>query len=57
MATRQGEEPVDVSRHALVRLRAMALQHYDETVEGSFVQGYWNGYIRALEHILEMEDE
>jgi hypothetical protein len=35
----------------------MALGHYDETVEGSFTQGYWNGYIRALEHIIEMEDE
>ena len=34
-----------------------AMRHYVETVEGSFVQGYWNGYIRALEHILEMEDE
>lgn len=33
------------------------MRHYVETVEGSFVQGYWNGYIRALEHILEMEDE
>lgn len=57
MATRQGEEPVDVSRRALVRLRKMAMRHYVETVEGSFTQGYWNGYIRALEHILEMEDE
>lgn len=35
----------------------MALGHYGETVEGSFTQGYWNGYIRALEHIIEMEDE
>jgi hypothetical protein len=35
----------------------MALRHYDETVDGSFTQGYWNGYIRALEHIIEMEDE
>ena len=57
MATRKGEEPVDVSRRALVRLRDMALGHYGETVEGSFTQGYWNGYIRALEHIIEMEDE
>lgn len=57
MAIRKGEDPIDVSRRALVRLRAMALQHYDETVEGSFTQGYWNGYIRALEHIIEMEDE
>ena len=57
MATRQGEEPIDVSQRALVRLRDMALGHYGETVEGSFTQGYWNGYIRALEHIIEMEDE
>lgn len=57
MGTRTGEEPIDVSRRALVRLRNMALRHYNETVEGSFTQGYWNGYIRALEHIIEMEDE
>lgn len=57
MATSKGEELIDVSRRALVRLRNMALRHYDETVEGSFTQGYWNGYIRALEHIIEMEDE
>jgi hypothetical protein len=57
MALRKGEDPIDVSRRALVRLREMALGHYDETVEGSFTQVYWNGYIRALEHIIEMEDE
>lgn len=57
MATSKGEELIDVSRRALVRLRNMALRHYDETVEGSFTQGYWNGYIRALEHIIEMENE
>jgi hypothetical protein len=57
MATRKGEEPVDISRRALIRLREMALRHYDETVNGSFTQGYWNGYVRALEHIIEMEDE
>lgn len=57
MAIREGEEPVDVSRRALIRLRDMAVRHYDETVNGSFTQGYWNGYIRALEHIIEMEDE
>ena len=57
MAISKGEEPIDVSRRALVRLRTMALQHYDQTVEGSFTQGYWNGYVRALEHIIEMEDE
>lgn len=57
MAIRKGEEPIDVSRRALVRLREMALGHYGETVEGSFTQGYWNGYVRALEHIIEMENE
>lgn len=57
MVLRQGEDPIDVSRRALIRLRDMALGHYGETVEGSFTQGYWNGYIRALEHIIEMEDE
>ena len=57
MAISKGEEPIDVSGRALVRLRTMALQYYDQTVEGSFTQGYWNGYVRALEHIIEMEDE
>ena len=57
MATRQGEEPIDVSRNALVRLRKIALRHYNETVDGSYTQGYWNGYVRALEYVIEMEDQ
>lgn len=57
MAIRKGETPVDISREAVVRLKNHALTCYDETVEGSFTNGYWNGYIRALEHIAEMENE
>lgn len=57
MAVRKGETPVDISREAVVRLKNHALTCYDETVEGSFTNGYWNGYIRALEHISEMENE
>jgi hypothetical protein len=57
MAIRKGETPIDISREALVRLKKHAFSCYDETVEGSFTQGYWNGYIRALEHITEMENE
>ena len=57
MPIRKGETPVDISREAVVRLKKHALTCYDETVEGSFTNGYWNGYIRALEHISEMENE
>lgn len=57
MAIRKGETPVDISREAVVRLKNHALTSYDETVEGSSTNGYWNGYIRALEHIAEMENE
>lgn len=57
MGIRKGETPVDISRESVVRLKNSALRCYDETVEGSFINGYWNGYIRALEHISEMENE
>jgi hypothetical protein len=57
MALRKGETPVDISRETLVRLRKRAIGCYRETVEGSFTNGYWNGYIRAIEHMIEMENE
>jgi len=35
----------------------MAFRRYDEAIDGSLVESYWNEYMRALEHIIEMEDE
>ena len=57
MALRKGETPVEVTRESLVRLKDHALRCCDEAVMGSFSNGYWNGWIRAIEHVIEMESE
>lgn len=51
------EDPIDIFRCSFVRLREMAFRRYDEAIDGSLVESYWNEYMRALEHIIEMEDE
>jgi hypothetical protein len=56
MSTKQ-EEPIDVSRAAIVRLLKYGLKYHDEAVERSYAQVWWEGYIRACEQILEMERE
>ena len=51
------EQPIDVSRESIVRLLSYGRKHHAETVERSFAQVWWEGYIRCCEQILDMEHE
>ena len=56
-------EVLDVEREAIKRLLVMARRSYDETMaqvnvsKSSYVLAYWDGYIRALETVLDMQYE
>jgi hypothetical protein len=54
------EKPLDVSKEAIQRLMAAAKTEYDKAHEGQVrveMACYWDGYIRGLELVLEMEDQ
>lgn len=59
------EIPLEVSKHSVVRLRQWAItslhnKRLDITCNGQELlrqEIYWDGYIRAIEHILEMHDQ
>lgn len=57
------DKPLDVSRSSLIRLRVWA-QERDEAARQSHCMSeayrqavYWDGYMRAIEHILEMDGQ
>ena len=58
-----GEPTIDVSKRSIIRLREFGVQSLTEARElmagGELLKKeiYWDGYIRAIEHILEMENE
>ena len=53
------ERPLDVSLGAIKRLQLMACEHYNEAMCGGHhaIAGYWDGYIRACQHIREAEGQ
>lgn len=52
------ERQLDVSRPALVRLLEYAQNISSKTTDREhYTRTYWDGYIRALETVLDMEDE
>jgi hypothetical protein len=52
------DRPLDVSVLAIKNLLIDAYSRYDKAFrEGDPDQRYWDGYIRALHHVIEMEDE
>jgi len=48
------EKAIDVPRAAVARLMKWAQQSQQQPGQS---QDYWAGYFRALEHVLEMENE
>jgi hypothetical protein len=48
---------LDVERAAAVRLLERAAHYRDDCIEGTYQAGWWDGYIRCLQLILEMEEE
>lgn len=52
------EPAIDVSRPALIRLLSYARENSRNTEEKEhYARIYWDGYIRALETVFEMEEE
>lgn len=52
------EHRLDVSVEAVKRLLIDAYTKYDQAFRaGDPDQRYWDGYLRALHHVLEMEGE
>jgi hypothetical protein len=51
------EKTIDVERSAIVRLLKDSLTEIDKHPMWNTQYHYWTGYIRALEHVLEMENE
>lgn len=41
------------------RLLLMGYEHYGEAMKGDhkIVASYWDGYIRAIQHIIEMDGQ
>lgn len=60
---KDAEQPLDVGKNSVLRLRAWAIDRLRTDRESTCrseayrAEVYWDGYIRAIEHILEMEDE
>lgn len=59
MTSATSELPIDVSRDAIKRCLIDAYKRCQtaEDEGARCVSSYWNGYIRALQHVLEMEHE
>lgn len=53
------ERQLDVTVEAVKRLLIWAYENYDAAHKEQTVreQMYWDGYIRALHHVMEAEDE
>lgn len=50
------EKPIDVSRTAILSLRKWATKHINDN-RNTPVETWWDGYLMALDHVLEMEDQ
>lgn len=48
--------PIDVPRDAIADLYKAAIRHIQDN-RGGQDEVWWDGYIRALEHVLEMEGQ
>ena len=53
------EDQLQVTLQSVKRLLIWAYENYDASFKAASVieQRYWDGYIRALHHVLELEDE
>ena len=50
---------LDVTVGLIKRLKMFAMKRYNESAEDGYHQStaYWDGYMRALSHVLEAENE
>ena len=59
-----GSQPLDVSKHSILSLKNWARTSLRDSRNSALSQKdrynaeiYWDGYMRAIEHILDMEDQ
>lgn len=59
MSDTKSEQRIDVERSAVVRLMEVARRRYQQAVDKIWPlnQNYLEGYMRALEDVLAMENE
>jgi hypothetical protein len=50
------EKPMDVARAAVIRLQKVAMERIQED-RNKPTEMWWDGYLCAIRHILEMEDQ
>lgn len=51
------ESPIDVPKSAVQRLLQDGLTHLRNEQKHTYLTIWYDGYCRALEHVLEMENE
>jgi hypothetical protein len=53
------ELPLDVSHETVERLKEMAMRSYNDAMTNgqSTVASWWDGYLRACDHILEADGQ
>jgi hypothetical protein len=53
------ELPLDVSHETVKRLKEMAMRSYNDAMTNgqSTVASWWDGYLRACDHILEADGQ
>jgi hypothetical protein len=53
------DRQIDVSVGVIKRLKMFGLKHYNDCVKSGAMSAasYWDGYMRALSHVLEAEHE
>ena len=55
--------PIDVTKSSIIRLQKWAQERYESDSQNLSARDrhnacvYWDGYMRAIEHILEMEHQ
>jgi len=50
------EKPIDVTRASVISLLVAARKQINDN-RGSQAEIWWDGYIRAIEHVLEMDGQ
>ncbi len=50
------EEPIDVSRESIMRLHREALRRIEQD-RGRPTEMWWDGYLCALKHVIDMEGQ
>ena len=55
------EQPIDVSRKTIVRVQSLMMQeleaHRKQPYHSEYIETYYNGYLNAIQLILDLENQ